>query len=363
MKDRKGNNVDLFICNDDYNEPSLRNTKQSLTDNALCQTKNRKHLTKVSTMTNFASLQLLHSVRNGGNSSYYASASQTTNHLPLSIISHTKKERRLLCENRNVNPNTTWIRIAYQREFKSKIKIKIVQIKKSRMKIEYYLVSNLMTADPNDRRAQVSRHETVTEKDIFDYMTRAGSGITLAEAKANYEELIGTFEFFLKQGYGVNTEFIHIRPVMTGVFTDDEDKFDAGRHQIKFRARLGKRYNHTSDNVKVEKIIPPSNLPLLNSLEDIASATMNEMITPGGVASLHGFRLNFKQDDPQQGIFLLDAQKTEFRVDRILSHTGKQIVFQIPTDLHPDEYTMEVRMRTSGSKILKVGKLDERLTM
>ncbi|MDR1331055.1 MAG: DUF4469 domain-containing protein [Tannerella sp.] len=231
------------------------------------------------------------------------------------------------------------------------------------MKIKYYLTDNPMTPDPKDRRAQVSGYESVTEKELFDYITRKGSAITTAEAKANYEEIIEALDYFMKQGYGVNTEFINIRPVLPGVFHDDDDRFDPVRHRIRFRARLGKRYNHTADDVKVEKIAPPDNLPLPVTFEDVASDTVNEVLTPGGAASLTGLRLKFHQDDPQQGIFLLDSLKKEYRVERILSHTGTKVIFQSPSGLGPDEYTLEVRVLLPGNKHLKTGVLAESLTV
>jgi hypothetical protein len=229
------------------------------------------------------------------------------------------------------------------------------------MKIKYYLTDNPITPDPNDRRAQVSDYSVVTEKELFEHMTRSGSAITLAEAKANYEEIIGTFDYFLKQGNGVNTEFINVRPVILGVFSDDDDKFDRGRHQIKYRARLGKRYNRTTDDIRVEKITPPISQPILTSFEDIASNTMNEMLTPGGVALLKGTRLKFKQNDPIQGIFLIDQGKNEYRVERILTHTLKQIVFRLPDALASDEYTLEIRILPPNNKEVRTGVLAERL--
>lgn len=231
------------------------------------------------------------------------------------------------------------------------------------MRIKYYLVECPITPDPNDRRAQVGNYEVVTEKEIFEYITRTGAAITMAEAKANYEEIIGAFEYFLKQGYGINTEFINIRPVIPGLFQNDDDKFDYGRHKIKFSAHLGKRYNHTADDVKVEKMETPNNLPLLVTFEDIASTTVNNMITPDGVASLRGIRLNFDQNDPAQGIFLIDSRKNESRIERILSHKGTHIIFQLPRDLVPEEYTLEVRMIPKNGKKIKKGTLTEKLTV
>jgi hypothetical protein len=231
------------------------------------------------------------------------------------------------------------------------------------MKVKYYLLDNPMTSDPNDRKAQIFDYEVISEEDILEYITRQGSGITMGQAKANYEEIIGAHEYFLRRGAGINTEFLNIRPVVQGVFRDDDDKFDNGRHKLKYRTRLGRRYNRVTEDVKMEKVAPVSNAPLLVSIEDIASGTVNDTITPGGVATLSGMRLNFKKDDPQQGIFLIDAAKNEHHIERTLSHTGKQIVFVIPATLTPDEYTLELRVLPSGNKELKIGVLVDRLSV
>jgi hypothetical protein len=239
----------------------------------------------------------------------------------------------------------------------------IILKKGNNMKIRYYLVDNPMTPDPNDRRAQVVGYEVVTEKELFEYMTRQGSAITIAEAKANYEEIIGALVYFIKQGYGISTEFILVQPVMQGVYRNDSDTFDRSRHSVRNRVRLGRRYNGVSDEVKVEKIDPPANQPLLVAFEDIASETINDVLTAGGTAVLTGMRLRFKQEDPQQGIFLVDPAKKEARVERILNQTSKKIVFQIPATLVTDEYTLEVRALLPGNKTLKTGVLSEKLSL
>ncbi|MDR1345780.1 MAG: DUF4469 domain-containing protein [Bacteroidales bacterium] len=231
------------------------------------------------------------------------------------------------------------------------------------MKVKYYLVENLMTPDPEDCRAQITGYESVTEKEIIEYITRKGSSITPAAVKANYEEIIGAHEYFLQQGYGINTEFINVRPSIQGVFRDRDDRFDPTRHKIRFRTTLGKRYNRTSGEVKTEKTEPVSNAPLPHLLEDIASATVNETVSPGGTATLTGVRLKFRQDDPQQGIFLIAADRTEHRVERLLSHNSAQVVFLIPASLPADEYTLEVRVLPKGNQTLKKGLLPDRLTV
>jgi hypothetical protein len=220
-----------------------------------------------------------------------------------------------------------------------------------------------MTADPDDCRAQITGYESVTEKEIIEYITRKGSSITPAAVKASYEEIIGAHEYFLQQGYGINTEFINVRPSVQGVFRGKDDKFDPARHKIRFHVSLGKRYNRTSDEVKTEKTEPVDNAPLPQSFEDIASGTFNEVITPGGTATLSGVRLKFQQDDPRQGIFLVAADKTEVRVERILSHHATQVVFLVPVNLPADGYSLEVRILPKGNKELKKGILMDVLTV
>jgi hypothetical protein len=185
----------------------------------------------------------------------------------------------------------------------------------------------------------------------------------MGEAKANYEEIVSAFDYFLQRGCGFNTEFIKIRPVMPGVYNNDDDRYDSKRHKIKYRASLGKRYNHAADDVKVEKVTPPSNLPLPATLEDVTSETVNETLTPGGTAVLTGIRLKFNQDDPQQGIFLTDSAKNEHRVEKILSHTGTKVIFLTPAVLAADEYSLEVRALIQNNKNLKTGKLSDKLTV
>lgn len=231
------------------------------------------------------------------------------------------------------------------------------------MRIKYYLIDNPMTDDPNDCRAQVTGYEAVTENEIIDYMTRKGSGITTAEARANYTEIIEAHEFFLKQGYGVNTEFINARPTIQGVFKDKDDMFDSSRHLIKFKVRFGKRYNQTAKDVKNEKVEPVSNVPVLSNFEDVASATINDTLTPGGVATLTGARLKFDQADTNQGIFFIASDKTVTRVSKILSHTNSKVVFMTPTGIAAGDYALEIRILPHGNKDVKKGSLEDKLVV
>lgn len=231
------------------------------------------------------------------------------------------------------------------------------------MKIKYYLVDNPMTEDPNDCRAQVTGYEAVSEEEIFNYITRKGSGITTAEVMGNYQEIIEAHEYFLELGYGINTKFLKVRPTIQGVFTDSNDSFDSSRHQIKFNSKLGKRYNQVAQNVKTEKVEPVSNAPVPYRFEDIASGTTNETLTPGGVADLTGTRLKFDEGDENQGIFFIATDGTSSKVSKVITKKNSQVVFMIPDALVAGEYTLEVRILPSGNKEIKKGVLEDKLSV
>ncbi|NJO88206.1 MAG: DUF4469 domain-containing protein [Chloroflexia bacterium] len=231
------------------------------------------------------------------------------------------------------------------------------------MKLWYYLVDNPMTEDPKDCRAQVTGYEAVTESELFDYITRKGSGITTAEVKGNYTEIIEAHEFFLKQGYGINTEFVKARPTIQGVFKDKNDSFDASRHQIKFRVRLSKRYKEIAANVKTEKVEAIKNVPLLIDFRDISSDTVNETLTPGGVGHLLGSRLKYDETDENQGIYFVATNSTATRVGKIITMKPSEIIFFIPQELAAGEYTLEVHAIPKGNQEIKKGSLEDKLVV
>lgn len=228
------------------------------------------------------------------------------------------------------------------------------------MKIYYYLVDNPITEDPNDCHAQVTGYECVTEKEIVEYITRKGSGVTTAEAMGNYQEIMEAHEYFLKMGYGIRTAFLKARPTITGVFKDKNDTFDPSRHQINFRVKFGKHYKETSKNVQTEKTEAMPNNPLPVDFKDVTSDTVNDSLTPGGVAVLTGSRLKFDAADPNQGIFF-QLNGTTTKVSTIITMQPSQLIFLVPQGLTAGEYTLEVRALLKGNKDLKKGALKDSL--
>jgi hypothetical protein len=88
--------------------------------------------------------------------------------------------------------------------------------------LQYYLVANHITPDPDDYMAVSINPESYSLEDIFDHMTREGSTITKAEALAGFEEVTQGILNLVEQGHSVNTPLVNISLGINGVFNGDD---------------------------------------------------------------------------------------------------------------------------------------------
>lgn len=224
--------------------------------------------------------------------------------------------------------------------------------------LQYFLVLNKMTPDPLDCRAQPVTKGSKNEEDVIDYMIDRGSTVTKGEAKANLEEFCSAVIYLLKEGYSINTPLFKITPSIGGVFTDENDVFDAARHQVNINLNPGDRLAVVPQLIKVKKIEATSALPFPKDLVDMASASLNSTLTPGGTAKLTGKRMKINPEVPEHGIYLVNGTQT-IKVETLVTNHTSEVVFILPATIPAGAYTLEVRGEVNKS--LRVGKLADTL--
>ena len=96
---------------------------------------------------------------------------------------------------------------------------------------------------------------------------------------------------------------------------------------------------------------------------DINSGKRNQLLTPGGMAMLHGFRLKFDPSQTEQGIFLIANDGSHHRVDIVGNNRPAKLIFMIPEDLTPGQYTLEVRTILRFCHDLRKGVLKSKLVV
>lgn len=232
------------------------------------------------------------------------------------------------------------------------------------MALEYYLVPNHMTTDPDDFMAVSSNSNSYSIEDVYKQMTREGSTITKAEALAVFEEITQAIVGILEEGHSIVTPLVNITSGVSGVFESEEDRFDSSRHKVRLNISAGKRLREI--NGSISPVIGSSGIrkPTLTRFYDNASETQNELITPEGGARLKGSFLKFDEEDDDQGIFFIDlSDNTEHRVDKpLLRNKPGELIFILP-DLPAGDYRLEVRSIIPYTTTIRTGRLTDELTV
>lgn len=232
------------------------------------------------------------------------------------------------------------------------------------MSINYVLLENNLTSDPDDHMAMVQPTGTAELDDIIERMIEMGSTVVKADILSVLENYHSTIENMVLEGMNVNTPGANYKVSIRGVFDGQSDSFDPQRHQVRAAVSPGRRFRSAIEEraqpVKQEPVKPKPN-PL--EYIDLNSDTRNSVLTPAGMGQVVGHRLKFDPEDDAQGIFFVADDSTETKAAVVGRNKPADLMFMVPGDLDAGEYTLEVRAAVYGSDDVRVGALDEPLTV
>ncbi|MGM0547039.1 MAG: DNA-binding domain-containing protein [Bacteroidota bacterium] len=230
------------------------------------------------------------------------------------------------------------------------------------MAIEFYLIPNQMTNDPDDYMAISSNAESYRIEDVFDHMTREGSTITKAEALAGFEEIVGGIVNLIEKGHAVITPLVNISSGVSGVFEGENDTFDSSRHQIRINVTAGKRLREISEDIAIEKVTARKRQPKPLHFIDNSTQIQDDVATPTAGARITGSLLKYDESDSTQGIFFVNtADSSETKVDSpILRNMPGELIFVNP-QLTAGTYRLEVRSILKGTSSIRTGVLSKQL--
>jgi hypothetical protein len=230
------------------------------------------------------------------------------------------------------------------------------------MSLNYALVNNPLTADPDDLVARVQKVETVEFPEILKMITRRGLTVTDTEAEAVINELTYTVNELLAMGKSVNTPLVNYRLSIKGSFTAADDLFNSEKHSVKINCTKGKDIRLDYDVLKVEKVRLEKALSIIDLFVDFATMLENDRITPGATAEIRGDALKLDPADTDQGLFLIASDSSETRVGVYLHVKPSGIIFNVPV-VPAGVYELEIRRKTKSATILHRAKFSEKLTV
>ncbi|MEQ9439683.1 MAG: DUF4469 domain-containing protein [Cyclobacteriaceae bacterium] len=231
--------------------------------------------------------------------------------------------------------------------------------------MKYYLVDNPLTPDPTDYRAETKHDKVYTLADLQEMITHRSVGLTDSQVASVLEELAVAIVFSLRKGGKIITPLFKITPTVAGVFTSRQDAFDRSRHHININLTAGSRLKRVAEQIDPVKVNAPMSAPVITEVFDKASGTTDEQLTPRKIARLYGTSLKFDENDPQQGIYLIQlSNKQETKVDTtdVIDNVNSKLTFQLPDVLPDGEYTIEVRTDV-GFKEVRTGRYADVLTV
>lgn len=214
--------------------------------------------------------------------------------------------------------------------------------------LSYYLLDNPVTPDTTDFKAQPISNGSKDADDLVNHMIARGSTVTKAEAKATLQEMLEAADHFLKEGYNLNLPLFKAGFSITGVFTSEDDVFDANRHQLNINLQLGGELKDVPQQIKLVKTEGNPSLPLPKTLFDVSSQTINDRLTPGGTVKVTGKRMKIDASQPTQGVFLVNGTKT-VPVTTLVTSRPSELVMVLP-NLGKGTYTLEVRGTVNGAE-------------
>jgi hypothetical protein len=231
----------------------------------------------------------------------------------------------------------------------------------------YNLIENLLTAIEGDYLAQPVNVRSYTLPEILQRITARYTGLTPTQISAAVAEFFTEIAMITEEGDTVNTPYINSQMSMPGVYKGAMDSYDPKRHSVKLNVNPGTVLRDAARKIKTEKVTVAESLPHILEVKDVMSDTVNDLITPGGVVQLRGGKLRFLTDQPDNGIFLIHENGTEFKLVTIVENKPARLIAVLPTDLPQGEYFIELRTSFSGnvkpSKTLKRGRYNKILTV
>jgi hypothetical protein len=234
--------------------------------------------------------------------------------------------------------------------------------------LEYHVVENLLTPNPNDGMAQVVNLRSYTDDEIADQMLKRGTLLTKADILAVLQVYREVIMNIVEDGGAINTALFNTTPSMPGVYDGTGDSYDPARHRIQTNIHPGTSLREATKRIKVKKVQVADPIPNIVEVKDVVSGSVNENLTRGSVVQLRGSRLKFILKNEDNGIFLLSENGGEIKLTVVVENKPARLIAMLPADLAQGTHLLEVRttyspgVHTEG-KQLKTGRFIKPLTV
>jgi hypothetical protein len=211
------------------------------------------------------------------------------------------------------------------------------------MPIKYCLHRNAISKNAESHKAMIIPHQVHGLQSIISQMLQKGTTLAEADILASLHLFFEVVVQEVTEGNHVNLPIVNIKPSITGVFDAAVDRFDPARHQLKTTTSPGILLKRKIKNSGVEKVNKSSLIPILLAFTDMQSQTINDCITPNGIAQIVGTHLKFDPANPSEGLFFVNANNATFKVAIFATRYPQKLIFSIPDAMPAGTYTLVLK--------------------
>jgi hypothetical protein len=223
--------------------------------------------------------------------------------------------------------------------------------------LKYSLVENLLTDRTDDYSAMTHCTESLDKEAIITRMLHKGTLLTRTDILAVLNNLEETVVEALLEGNNLTLPLFNTSFSISGVFESPLDSFDGNRHKLHINLTKGLKLREAEHSVKFEKSHTPSPQPNIQEVKDSISGAVNEQLTPSGVVEVRGYNLKIEGDNPDCGLWFIQAGGTEMKADVFIDNKPSKIIAMIPA-LYSGEWQVKVVTQyINGGKFLKMPKV------
>lgn len=209
-----------------------------------------------------------------------------------------------------------------------------------------------LTQSTGDRYGKVISPSTISEDDLIQLAVERRTDLNPSTLRASLEILSRLAEEKILEGCSVTFGLSHYSTVVNGLFEGDDDRWDADRHSLGLRITPKATLRDQLPTVEVKILGPATTGPVINTITDHASGTVNQQLTPGGVVNIDGKRLKIVGDAPEVGLSLINTTTSDellLAPGTIFQNTRSQLGILLPTGISPGTYNFKVSTQYSRS--------------
>lgn len=213
-----------------------------------------------------------------------------------------------------------------------------------------------LTERKGDYYGKVISPTTITEEDLVQLAVERRTDLNASTLRAALEILNELAQEKVLDGCNVSYGLSHYSTVANGVFVGEHDQWDPDRHSLGLRIDSIPALRTALQSVEVKVLGPATTGPVINTVTDHTSGTINQQMTPGGIVYLDGQRLKIAGNTPDVGVRLINIHTGDellLAPETLFQNTPTRLGILLPTDIAAGEYRIKVGTVYSRTHRLK----------